>query len=126
MPTYLNLRRKDSIMTDQCNQHMHGHTHEGGCSCGCGCGCGSDSHHHHSEGGCNCAEKFLEIADEAWKEVLKERIKAKILTHKGEHIEKLAEMVAKANGEKWKNKIAAKTNCNEFKENLKQYFTSCD
>lgn len=111
-------------MTDQCNEHFHNHQ-EGSCSCGCGCGCGCGSHHHHDdEGKCHCAEKFLEIADEAWREVLKEKIKAKILTHKGEHLEKLAELVAKANGEKWKNKISAKMHCNEFKDNLKEFFTS--
>lgn len=95
----------------------------------CSCGCGEYHHHHgchshHDEGGCHCAEKFLEIADEAWKEVLKEKIKTKIIAKKGEHIDKLAEMVAVANGEKWKNMIAAKMKCNEFKDNLKEFFTS--
>lgn len=114
-------------MTEHCGAHMHGYQHEG-CSCGCGCGCGSSSHHnyHGDEGGCHCAEKFLEIADEAWKEVLKEKIKAKIVAKKGEHIEKLAEIVAMANGEKWKHKIAAKMKCGEFKDSLKEYFSSCE
>ena len=111
-------------MTEDCNSHIHGHHHEGHCSCGCGCGC--DSHHHHGEEGCKCTEKFLEIADEAWKEVLKEKIKEKILSHKGEHMDNLAEMIAKANGEKWKIKISAKTKSNKFKENLKEFFSSCD
>lgn len=106
-----------------CNCGCHQH-HEKTCSCGCGCGCGGHHHTHDDEGGCHCAEKFLEIADEAWKEVLKEKIKTKIIAKKGEHIDKLAEMVATANGEKWKNMIAAKMKCNEFKENLKEFFTS--
>lgn len=114
-------------MTDQCNSHIHGHQH-GSCTCGCGCGCGEHGHHHHHHGeeDCNCGEKFLELADEAWKEVLKEKIKAKIVAHKGEHIEKLAEIVAKANGEKWKTIISAKMKCHDFKENLKDYFSSCE
>ena len=112
-------------MTEQCGENMHYHG-DGHCSCGCGCGCGSQHHHHDNEEGCNCTEKFLEIADEAWREVLKEKIKSKIHEHKGEHLDKLAEMIAKANGAKWKNKISAKTNCNEFKENLKNFFSSCD
>ena len=112
-------------MTEQCN--MHGHQNQESCSCGCGCGCGCGSHHHHdSTEGCKCAEKFLEIADEAWKEVLKEKIKAKILTHKGEHMEKLAEMIAMANGEKWKHIISAKTNKNNFKDQLKEFLSSCE
>jgi len=113
-------------MTEHCNSHSHEHQH-GACTCGCGCGCGEhDHHHHHDDEGCNCAEKFLEIADAAWAEVLKEKIKEKIYTHKGEHMDKLAEMIAKANGEKWKTKISAKMQCNEFKENLKGFFSSCD
>jgi len=109
-------------MTEQCNTESQ----QGTCSCGCGCGCGSHHHHHDEEGGCHCAEKFLAIADEAWVEVLKDKIKSKILTHKGEHMEKLAEMIATANGEKWKNKISAKMKCNQFKDNLKEFFSSCD
>lgn len=113
-------------MTDQCNSNIYGHQHEGHCTCGCGCGCGSHHHHHEEHEGCHCMEKFFEIADEAWKEVLKDKIKAKILMHKGEHMEKLAEMIAKANGEKWKLKISAKMKGTEFKDNLKEFFSSCE
>lgn len=116
-------------MTEQCGcgSGMHEHQRGSSCSCGCGCGCGSHAHHHHDdEGGCHCAEKFLEIADEAWAEVLKEKIKSKIIAKKGEHLEKLAELVAIANGEKWKHKISAKMKCGEFKDNLKEFFSSCD
>ena len=110
-------------MTEHCNEHTHEH-HEGG-DCSCGCGHGNHGHHHHEEGGgCNCGEKFLQIADEAWREVLKEKIKAKILAHKGDHIEKLADIVAMANGEKWKHIISAKTKCHKFKDELKDFFTS--
>ena len=111
-------------MTEQCGSNIH--EQEGSCKCGCGCDPHAHHHHHGEEGGCNCAEKFLELADEAWKEVLKEKIKAKILTHKGEHMEKLAELIATANGEKWKLMISAKTKCTNFKDNLKEFFTSCD
>ncbi len=112
-------------MTEYCGSNMHRYQNEGHCSCGCGCGCGS---HHHNDGeeSCKCTEKFLEIADEAWKEVLKEKIKAKIIAYKGEHMDKLAEMIAKANGEKWKNKISSKIKGNEFKDNLKEFFSSCE
>ena len=105
-------------MTDECCNNMHEYQKE--CSCGCG------SHKHSHEGGCNCAEHFLTIADEAWKEVLKEKIKAKIVAKKGEHIEKLAEIIAVANGEKWKHKISAKMKCNQFKDSLKDFFSETD
>jgi len=112
-------RRKENNMTEEFNKK------EEGCHCGC--------HHHHThehehehEDGCKCSEKFLVLADEAWREVLKEKIKDKILAKKGEHIEKLAELIAKANGERWKNKIYAKTNNNKFKDSLKELFSSSD
>lgn len=111
-------------MTEQCNSNIYECSKEGIGSCGCGNRI--HPHYHNSEGSCHCAEKFLEVADEAWKEVLKEKIKAKIIAKKGEHIEKLAEIIAIANGEKWKHKISAKTKCNEFKENLKEFFSSCE
>lgn len=109
-------------MTDCCNNE-HQKNCGFGCGCGCKCGCGDNYHHHHHDGeSCDCAEKFLHLADEAWVEVLKEKIKAKIISKKGEHLEKLADIIAKANCEKWKTKIASKHNCNEFKEDLKAYF----
>lgn len=114
-------------MTEQCGCGCEGHEHKEGT---CSCGCGEKTHHHHEhshhdlEGHCNCAEKFLRLADEAWQEVLKEKIKDKIRSKRGEHIEKLAEIVATANGEKWKHIISAKIKCNQFKDNLKDFLHS--
>lgn len=115
-------------MTEQCGTNTYEHQHRAcSCGCGCGCGCGCNTHHHNDmEGNCHCAEKLLDIADEAWREVLKEKIKAKIVAKKGEHIEKLAEIIAIANGEKWKHKISAKTKYNEFKDGLKEFLSSSD
>lgn len=92
----------------------------------CSCGCQGKHHIHEHDDHCHCADKFLTIADEAWVELLKEKIKEKILEHKGEKIEQLAEIIAKANGERWRNKIKSKTKCHEFKENLKKHFSSHD
>jgi hypothetical protein len=92
-------------------------------------GCSCEKHecsggHEHKEG-CCCAEKFLAIADEAWREVLKDKIKAKILAKKGEHMEQLAELIATINSEKWKHKISARLKCDDYKEKLKEFFSSC-
>lgn len=103
-----------------------GHSHENENKCSCGCNpCGEKYEKFRNEEGCLCEEKFLMLADEAWKEYLKDRIKAKIAEKKGQHIEELAEIVAKANGERWKHKIMAKMKCHEFKENIKKLFESC-
>lgn len=114
-------------MTDQCNSHMYEHLKEGSCNCGCSEHSHNHHHHHHNgDDGGHCAEKFLKLADEAWKEVLKEKIKEKIIAKREEHMEKLAEIIAKANGEKWKSIISSKMKCNEFKDNIKEFFSSCD
>lgn len=109
-------------MTEHSCSEMHG-----SCSCGCSkCGCGSKHHSCQESEGCQCVEKFFEIADEAWREVLKEKIKNKILSKKGEHLEQLAEIIAVANGERWKNKISIKIKGAEFKDKIKELFSSCE
>lgn len=108
-------------MGHHCSDHSEHHHH--GETCGCGCGCGS--HHGHGNGdGCDCIDKFFELADEAWREVLLEKIKVQIITHKGDQMDKLAEMIAKANGAKWKSKLYGKSAKIKFKDELKEYFTS--
>lgn len=96
--------------------------HQKGCCCGQKHECAES---HEQKGSCCCAEKFLAIADEAWKEVLKDKIKAKILAKKGEHMEQLADLIATINGEKWKHKISERLKSDEYKEKLKEFFSSC-
>ena len=72
--TYLRNLIGELKMTEQCN---HGES----CKCGEHCQCGDKMHHKCSEEGCNCAENFIKLADEAWAELLKEKIKAKIEEH---------------------------------------------
>lgn len=114
-------------MTEQCGAHTHdcGCQQEGVCHCQ-SCGCSKHHHGHDEEGNCCCAEKLLMVADEAWKEVLKDKIKEKIIAKKGEHLDKLAELIAVTNGEKWKHKISARLKCDEYKDQLKEFFSSCD
>lgn len=107
-------------MSEHCCTNINEYQKEGSCQC-----CGQKHHSKDIEGSCCCAEKFLEIADEAWKEALKEKIKHKILSVKGEHLDKLAELIAMTNGEKWKHKISARLKCDEYKDKLKELFSSC-
>lgn len=86
-----------------------------------------NSHHEEccqKECSCDWSEKFLKLADEACKELLKEKIKAKMEKEHGAHFEKLAEMLGKAHKEKWEYKISAKMKHKEFKDNLKEFFSS--
>lgn len=68
---------------------------------------------------CTMHEELLALADEAWMELLKEKIKGEIEKSGGAHMDKIAKLVADANCAKWGDMIAAKTKCNAYKESLK-------
>lgn len=102
-----------------------------GCSCGSSCGCSksqcgckkSDC----SKGeGCNYAAKFLELADQAWMDVLKEKIKENIRQN-SPHLDELAKVISEANHERWKHKMEEKSCCGGYEEKLKKFFngSSC-
>lgn len=110
-----------------CNCHDHCGDH---CSSCCsshhdhhGC-CGEGHHHHHEVSG---SEAFLELADEAWMEVLKEKIKAHIVAN-DTRLNDLAKIIAEANHCRWKMKMASKHGCDDFKQRLHDFFGSdcCD
>lgn len=99
-----------------------------GCSChrsagacgGCGqknCTCGSNN------SGGSCSSKFLELADQAWMEVLKEKIKDHIRAN-NKNIDELAKLVSEANHERWKKKIEEKSCCGGFEEKLRNFFAN--
>jgi len=104
-------------MSEQFHQHEH-------CKCNEDSQCRDKMKKHHHEDHCHCEEKFLKLADEAWKEVLKEKIKAEIEKKQGDSLEKLAEIIAKTNTEKWKHQITIKSKCEEYKNTLKEFFSS--
>ena len=94
------------------------------CKCGEHCQCGDKPRQEQHEEHCHCEEKFMKVADEAWMELLKEKIKAEIEKKQGDSLEKLAEIITKANSEKWRHKITIKSKCEEYKNNLKDFFSS--
>ncbi len=65
---------------------------------------------------------FLDIADEAWCEVLKDKIKEHILATQGSRMEELAKIVSESNGSRWKYKMEATHNKNSLKEKLCMFF----
>lgn len=86
--------------------------------CGCGCGCGSKS--------CQClchhtkyADQLLQLADEAWMEVVKEKIKDEIRQHSSESVNQLAKLVAASNNARWKDKLQAKKDQEDFETQLR-------
>lgn len=98
--------------------HDHSHSSHGNGSCCC-CGshhdsCGNGSHHEE----CDWAESFLELADEAWMEVLKEKIKDHIRTSSDKKLTELAAIVAEANCERWKKKMEKESCCATYEKKL--------
>lgn len=95
---------------------------EGCCSCQesqCSCPC----HESSCEEECGKEEFFLSVADEAWTEVLKDKIKEHILSTQDDRMTELAKIVAEANGARWRNKMEKKQGCMMFDEQLARFFS---
>jgi hypothetical protein len=67
---------------------------------------------------------FIELADCAWVEVLKEKIKEQIRAQDDKALTELAKIVAEGNKKRWKHKMCKKKNCHEFKEKLCSFFNA--
>lgn len=90
----------------------------------CGCQCHVKQEEScHSEGKGEFAHCLLEAADEAWMEVLKDKIKEHILATQNERMTELAKIVSEGNSQRWKNKMEKKHGCMEFKEKLGRFFS---
>ena len=87
--------------------------------------CAETAAHHASEGECcNAPEKLLCLADEAWKEVLKDKIKQEIEKNSGAKLDALAKLVANANQQKWAHLIEGKQKCDSFKDQVREALLS--
>ncbi len=117
-------------MSHQCQYgqcQTHGNNHSLCASGSCSCSCCKD-HHHHDEA-CHFHEELLELADDAWMELLKEKIKAQIQAVSGSHLDELAKLVNETNHARWHNIFAEKRNEESYKERLHNFFqnqSQCD
>jgi hypothetical protein len=95
-------------------------TNEGKCcSCQCHqCDCCS-SHDNKAQ----FEEYFLDVADHAWEEVLKDKIKEYILSTQEDRMTELAKIVAEGNNQRWRNKMEKKRSCSDFHEKLCSFFS---
>jgi len=73
---------------------------------------------------CGGPEKLLLLADEAWKELLKDKIKEEIEKSSGPKLSALAKLVAEANHQRWTYLITGKQKCEEFKGQVKEALLS--
>lgn len=69
------------------------------------------------------AEGLLEIADAAWMEVLKEKIKEHIVATQGDRMTELAKILSEGNSQRWRQKMEKKHSCMDFKEKLQRFFS---
>lgn len=110
------------------HHHKHGecHDHDSCCDDKCSSSC---AHSHPKDEGC-CHEDFakhlLHVADCAWMDLLKEKIKNEIASSCGEHLDQIAKVVASSNGSKWKHKLGIMKDLCDYKEKLKNIFCCGD
>lgn len=112
-------------MSHHCHQghcHTHDHSdHEHSCcsqhQCQCKC---HESSCHGTQG--SFSHQLLQMADEAWMCLLKDKIKAKIQNISGDQLDQLADLVANSNHERWINKMASKRACESFDDKIADFF----
>lgn len=66
---------------------------------------------------------FIEVADCAWGEVLKDKIKEHILATQNERMTELAKIVSEGNNQRWRAKMEKKKGCADFQEKLCSFFS---
>ncbi len=114
--------------------HHHHHHHGNSCCCEescCSCCCEEQICESEDENECKGA-KLLELADEAWMELLKEKIKEHILAN-DHKLDELAKIVSEANHKRWNHKMKqAKCDsehdqcCDDYQDKLCKLFSACD
>ena len=93
---------------DEHVKHEHEHGHE----------CGSGHGHCECEEEDDMASQMLELADEAWGELLKEKIKKLLEKNQGAKLDKLAEICYEGAHEYYTGKFGEKAKWAEFEEKL--------
>src|SRR6266404_4137074 len=88
------------------------------CSCTCPEHKPQETHEHG-----DFAHQMLEMADQAWMEVLKEKIKEQIIAQSGDKLDQLAKIVAASNNERWQHKLALHQIVHDYEDKVHSYFT---
>lgn len=72
--------------------------------------------------GCDVTDMVLNIAHDAWEELMREKMKAHYEKNMGEKMDKTAEAAVLATMSHWKNKMKAKAEGMQNVNNLRQTF----
>ena len=109
-------------MTHSGSHHHHDHEeHDHCCHDHHDCCEGHEHHHEHHD---SFAEQLLELADEAWMEILKEKIKDQIKSTEGKNLDELAKIVSEANHKRWSSILSEQNTKHGLKEKLENFFKS--
>jgi hypothetical protein len=119
-------------MSNHCSTHghhccSHSKDHQHSCKehhscCGCGENCPCGCQCKEGQKGKNFAHQILEMADEAWMEVLHDKIKEHVLAHCGTQLDELAKIAAESNGARWKHKKGAMQEAEDFDNKVDDFF----
>ncbi len=104
---------------DSCHEEKHSGGQHHHCSCCC-----SHSHgqcHEGDEKFKDFAHQLIDIADEAWMDVLKAKIRAHIEAD-GAHLDQFAKLIAETNKERWKHKMGMQKTLQDFKDKMSSFF----
>jgi hypothetical protein len=93
--------------------------------CACPCHVNHEECHHaeHAHGDEMKTNYFLALADEAWQDALKEKIKEYILETQDDRMSKLAKIVAEGNHQRWKHKIEKTQDSKNFMDEIRKFFS---
>ena len=108
--THRSYRKEITIMSQECTNESC-NTNNSNCNSSNDC--------------CDLPERLIGLADEAWFEVVKDKLKKEIESSCGEKLDQLAKIVADANCAKWAHEVQGKVKCEEYKGAIKQLFVSC-
>jgi DNA-binding ferritin-like protein (Dps family) len=108
-------------MSEHCHQDhsencCHHHEHQEASCCSHEHHC--HEHHHHG----SFADQLIHVADEAWMDLLKEKMKKQIEAQTGKHMDELAKIVTEENEKRWKNKMTDKNFCDEYRDKINEYY----
>ncbi len=110
----------DGHCDSQSHSHKHGscgHQQQECCDSSCKCSCHKECDDH-----CDFSKQLLQMADDAWMCVLKEKIREHVKASCDKHLDELAKIVAEANGGRWKRKLSGQKACDDFEEKVHNFF----
>ena len=110
----------DQSSKDQSSKCCSSHSHQNSEGCGCSChSCNCCSNKGSHDECCEHTKKLLCIADQAWMEALKEKIKQNILAS-DHQLDELAKIIGETNRDIWQQKIARGKAEEQYKMRLKE------